>query len=204
MPEIPADASTALGVTLVEGGALVAVQSADADAIEVCLFDGTGAEAERVALDQRRGDIHRGFVPGFLAGQAYGLRAHGPWRPDQGLRFNPAKLLIDPYARAILRPEGLTSAMQGHGVEGFDDLALDPTDTAPIMPKAIAAAPLAAAPRPAAPRPVRRVIYELHVNGFTRAPSRHSAGDLRGTFAGLAHPGVDRAFLSASASPPSS
>src|SRR5882757_8802117 len=125
-----------LGVTLTEGGANVAVFSADAGRIELCLFDAAGAET-RIALPARTGDVHHGFVPGLAAGQLYGFRAHGPWQPEQGLRFNPAKLLIDPYATRLVRPPGLTSAMPGHGIEGLDDLVLDPTDTAPCMPKGV-------------------------------------------------------------------
>src|SRR5262245_44587830 len=95
-----------LGVTLSDGGANVAVFSADAERIELCLFDAAGTET-RLALPERTGDVHHGFFSGLAAGQLYGLRAHGPWRPEQGLRFNPAKLLVDPYAIRLIRPAGL-------------------------------------------------------------------------------------------------
>src|SRR5262249_48285025 len=114
-----------LGVTLVEGGATVAVFSADAELIELCLFDEADQESGRRPLSDGRGAVHRAFVPGPTAGRRYGLRAHGPWRPNEGLRFNPAKLPLDPYARRIVRPPGLTSAMPGVGIAGFDDLVCD-------------------------------------------------------------------------------
>lgn len=179
-----------LGVTLRDDGANVAVFSADAERIELCLFGEDGSET-RLVLPDRTGDVHHGFVPGLGAGRLYGFRAHGPWRPQEGLRFNPAKLLIDPYATRLVRPEGLTSAMPGHGIEGLDDLVLDPTDTAPFVPKGMIEAPA----RPAAAGPVvapgGRIVYELNVKGFTR---RHPAipETIRGTFAGLAHPAAIR------------
>ena len=88
-----------LGVTPVRDGANVAVFSAHATAIELCLFDPAGErEIERVALPERIGDVWHGFVAGVAAGDRYGLRAHGPYDPRAGHRFNAAKLLVDPYA----------------------------------------------------------------------------------------------------------
>src|SRR5512140_1388759 len=91
-----------LGLTLVAGGANVAVVSAHAQAIELVVFDAAGErEVDRVALPARTGDVWHGFVAGITAGTRYGLRAHGPYAPNDGHRFNPAKLLVDPYARAL-------------------------------------------------------------------------------------------------------
>jgi glycogen operon protein len=180
-----------LGVTVVAGGAEVAVFSADAERIEVCLFDESGAETARVALSERAGDIHHGLVPGMADGQLYGLRAHGPWRPQEGLRFNAAKLLVDPYATCLVRPPGLTSAMASAGAGGFDDLVLDGTDTAPLVPKARARArpspELSTRHAPAGPR----IVYELHVKGFT-ATHPGIPAEIRGTVAALAHPAAIR------------
>src|SRR5215212_9579547 len=93
-----------LGVTIMRGGANIAVYSAHAAAIEVCLFDATGTtQLERLPLPYRTGDVFHALIPGLDAGERYGLRAYGPYDPARGHRFNPAKLLIDPYARALDR-----------------------------------------------------------------------------------------------------
>ncbi len=94
-----------LGLTLTEGGANIAVYSETAEIIQLCLFDSSGAiETDRLVLPGRTGPVFHGFVPGLGAGALYGLRAYGPRRPNEGLCFNPEKLLIDPYALALDRP----------------------------------------------------------------------------------------------------
>ncbi len=179
-----------LGVTLDERGANVAVFSAHAKAIEFCLFDASGQiEVERVRLPSRTGDVFHGHFEGISAGQRYGLRAHGPYTPHDGHRFNPAKLLVDPYALALDRPFSLAPAMFGYRLDATDaDLSFDVTDDAPSMPKAIAISPVVAEAGPATRRPwADTIIYELHVRGFTKThPGVPEA--IRGTFAGLAHP----------------
>src|SRR4051794_29726476 len=91
-----------LGLTLLAGGANVAVYSAHARSIELCLFDATGnVEVERIALPERTGNVFHGFVHGIAAGDRYGLRAHGPYAPREGHLFNPAKLLVVPHAVAL-------------------------------------------------------------------------------------------------------
>jgi glycogen operon protein len=164
-----------LGVTLVEGGATIAVFSRHATRIDVCLFDKQGRETQRIALD-REGDMHRGFLAGVSEGQRYGLRADGPWAPEQGHRFDPAKLLVDPYARRLDRPFVHCPELMVRGVE-----------TAPLVPKAIiegADAGLRQKPT----KPVD-VIYEIAVRAFTK---RHPQvpEKLRGTVAALSHPVV--------------
>ncbi len=179
-----------LGVTLDEHGANVAVFSAYATAIEICLFDASGqTEVERVRLPCRTGDVFHGHFEGISAGQRYGFRAHGPYAPHDGHRFNPAKLLVDPYALALDRPFSLAPAMFGYWLDAPEaDLSFDATDSAPSMPKAIAIRPMAAETGPATRRPwADTIIYELHVRGFTKThPGVPEA--IRGTFAGLAHP----------------
>jgi glycogen operon protein len=174
-----------LGVSVQGTGVNVAVFSANADAIEFCLFDEAGArEVRRVVLPEKSGEIFHGWIGEVAAGSRYGLRAYGPYAPPQGHRFNPSKLLIDPYSRAIDRPFVLHASMFST-VPGSD--APDETDSAGAMPKAIVvpSSPFAA-PRMLVPWD-KTVLYELHVRGFTM---RH--GDipeaLRGTFGGLAHP----------------
>ena len=177
-----------LGVSLRGDGVNVAVFSAHASAIEFCLFDGE-REVRRVLLTGRTGDVFHGHIPDVGIGARYGLRAHGPWLPDEGHRFNAAKLLADPYARAIDRPFALHAAMFGHDRDAPEDAPRpDDCDSAPFVPKAIvlgacnaarAAALLTSWPR--------TTLYELHVRGFT---ARHPGipEPLRGRFAGLAHP----------------
>src|SRR5262252_2529159 len=92
-----------LGARPEPAGINVAVFSTHASAIDLCIFDPQGVqEIARVTLPGRTGDIWHGFLPGAAPGLVYGLRAHGPWRPEQGLRFNPHKVLLDPYARKIV------------------------------------------------------------------------------------------------------
>jgi glycogen operon protein len=165
-----------LGVRPAAGGVNVAVFSAHATAIEFCLFDGEG-EVRRAPLRGRTGDVYHDHVPDVPLGARYGLRAHGPWAPNRGHRFNPAKLLIDPYALALDRKPRLHPAMLG----------ADPVDSASFAPKAIVSFP----PEPATAAQITpwsdTVLYELHVRGFTmRCPD--IPPELRGRFAGLAHP----------------
>ena len=179
-----------LGLTLDARGANVAVFSAHASAIDLCLFDSRGQnEIERLRLPCRTGDVFHGHFAGIGAGQRYGLRAHGRYAPSEGHRFNPAKLLADPYAVALDRPFSYSPVLLDYQPGGpSTDLRLDPTDSAPFMPKAIASAPLQAKrPPPARKAWAETSIYELHVRGFTKShPGVPEA--IRGTFAGLAHP----------------
>ena len=178
-----------LGLTLSGAGANIAVFSAHATRIELCLFDAHGVtEIERIVLPERTGEIFHAHVDGITAGARYGLRAHGPYAPHDGHRFNPAKLLVDPHARALDRPFSLHPGLCGQRPNGWrDDI-----DSAPFVPKSIAVHdPIPAAASPRAERtPVpwsEMVVYELHVRGFTKQhPGVPSA--VRGTCAGLAHP----------------
>ena len=175
-----------LGVTPGHGGANVAVYSAHATAIDLCLFDPSdGHERERIRLPERTGGVFHGFVPGLAAGDRYGLRAHGPYDVRAGHRFNPAKLLVDPYARALDRPFAPHRATLG---ESADGATRDDTDSASFVPKGVVtpAPPPATDGRPRVPW-AQTVLYELHVRGYTRShPGVPEA--LRGTCAGLAHP----------------
>ncbi len=179
-----------LGATPDQHGVNFAVFSANATGIDICLYDETGErEVARIALAERSGDVWHGHIAGVTEGARYGLRAHGPFTPAAGHRFNPAKLLLDPYAAAIDRPLRLHPSMFGYQRGAPDaDLTRDDTDSGPFMPKAIVAAPEAslhaAAPLCGWPQ---TVVYELHVRGFTQ---RHPQvpEPVRGTFAGLADP----------------
>ncbi len=172
-----------------DGGVNFALFSAHAQRVELCLFSPDGRqETARVPLPARDGDIWHGFVPGIGAGLAYGYRVHGPFSPHEGHLFNPAKLLLDPYARAILPPEG-APGVRGHpalrGV-GFDGRP-DPVDSAPFAPRGVILAEAA----PAAPAPDRplRLIYEAHVKGLT---ARHAGVPQarRGRYGGFGDPAM--------------
>ncbi len=191
--------SAPLGATYdtARGGVNVAVFSAGAESVEICLLDSAGRETDRVGLHERSGHVWHAFLPGVEPGARYGFRVHGPWDPARGVRFNPAKLLLDPYARAITggfeaRPE--TFGHVHHG-PGSDDTVRDDRDSAPFVPHAVVIDPADDLDfdHPVDTRPrtawTDTVLYELHVRGFTRS---HPAvpSHLRGTYAGLAHPAV--------------
>ncbi len=178
-----------LGVTLSAEGANVAIFSAHASRIELCLFDETGArETARLALPEITDQVFHGFFPGLRTGQVYGLRAHGPWAPERGHRFNPAKLLLDPYAKVV------TGRVEWAGpnlVDPQSPFELDPRDTAAVVPKGViwGAAKTDGDPgRPGTPWE-QTVLYEAHVRGLTKLhPAVPEA--LRGTYLGLADPAV--------------
>jgi pullulanase/glycogen debranching enzyme len=160
-------------------GTNFALYTEPATAVEVCLFDEAGGET-RVALEESLGFVWHGYVPGVGPGQRYGFRVHGPWSPDFGWFCDPAKLLLDPYARAI---EG--------GIEWGGDLGEHGRDSAAQVPRSIVVDPAFDWQDVPAPRTPwhETVIYETHVKGLTK---RHPEVDpeLRGTYAGLAHPAV--------------
>ncbi len=177
-----------LGATPGQGGTNFAVASGIADAVTLCLFDGADRETQIPLRDYDAGVWH-GFVPGVGPGQAYGYRVAGPYDPAQGLRCNPAKLLLDPYAQAISGEVAFGPEVLGYAV----DAAGSPStlDSARQMPRSLVVDP---AFRWTDTAPVRRryadtIIYEMHVKGFTM---RHPGvpEELRGTYAGLAHESV--------------
>jgi glycogen operon protein len=174
-----------LGPTWDGHGTNFSLFSENADGVELCLFDDEGRE-ERVDVAQRTSHNWHVYLPGVGPGQRYGYRVTGPWEPTAGHRFNPAKLLIDPYAKAIEGPIEFGRARVLAYAPGEEDV-LDVEDSAPAIPRSVVTddsfdwegdEPLR---RPWA----ETVIYELHVKGFTqRMPGVRD--DLRGTYAGLA------------------
>ena len=175
-----------LGATVRDGGANFAVASGVADGIVLCLFDEGGAETQIPLRDCDAGVWH-GFVPEIGAGQAYGYRATGPYDPARGLRCNPAKLLLDPYARAF--SGAVTFGPEVLGYSARDPDAPSTADSAGSMPRSLVTADEAFAWRDGARRRNRfsdSIIYEVHVKGFTM---RHPEipPELRGTYAGLGH-----------------
>jgi glycogen operon protein len=187
------DLPPALGATVTREGVDFAVYAGHATAVEICLFepgDVTGASERRVTLPERTHGTWFGSVPGLRAGARYGVRAHGPWEPAQGMRYNPEKLLLDPYARAIEGQVTWRPEVFGHAVDarlhGDTDIR-DDRDSAAYVPKAVITgdrfdwgddAP------PAVPW-AQTVIYEAHVRNLTKLHPKVPE-PLRGTYAGLA------------------
>jgi len=171
-------------------GTNFAVFSEEAEAIDLCLF-GLDDEPDevRVALDEVDSHTWHAFLPGIGPGVHYGYRAAGPWDPDRGRWFNEAKLLLDPYARAIEGDVNWDPACFAY-VRG-DESSPDPVDSAAFVPRSVVTTPYFdwANDRPPDTPMDRTVIYELHTKGFTQL---HPAvpDSLRGTYAGLAHPDV--------------
>ena len=175
-----------LGASYDGAGTNFSLFSEAADAVELCLFDDAGTE-QRVVLEEVDAFCWHAYLPGVGPGQRYGYRVHGPWNPSAGLRCNPAKLLLDPYARAIDGEVDWDQACFGYDF-GAEDSRND-ADSAPHVPKSVVHNPYFdwGNDRPPATPLHESVIYEVHVKGFTaRHPQIPPA--LRGTYAGLAHP----------------
>jgi isoamylase len=169
--------------------------SENAERVELCLFDDDENE-ERIAVEERTAFNWHCYLPGVGPGQRYGYRVHGPYDPDRGQRFNPAKLLIDPYAKAIDGAVDWEAANTLPYVPSGDpdaDLELDDSDSAPAIPKAVVVDPTFDWEdddwvRPRTPWQ-DTVIYETHVRGFTKLRD-DVRDDLRGTYGGLASQGA--------------
>ncbi|WP_067968770.1 glycogen debranching protein GlgX [Nocardiopsis trehalosi] len=186
MVEIWPGTSYPLGATFDGSGTNFSLFSEAAERVELCLFDDDGRET-RVALTENDGFVWHGYLPGIGPGQRYGYRVHGPYAPERGHRCNPAKLLTDPYAKAV---DGEVTWHESLFSYHFDDPAERNTgDSAPYVPKCVVVSPFfdwGNESRPNVPYH-ETVIYEAHVRGLTmRHPDipEHQ----RGTYAGLAHP----------------
>ena len=169
-----------LGATPKKRGVNFAVTSHNADLLELCLFDDTGTqEVQRLALPGEKDGVRFGFVPDLKPGARYGLRAHGPFDPARHHRFDPSKLLVDPYAIRLDRPFVTHPALIAPPVQRLD--------SAPWVPRAI----VTDRERDAEPLPFSApgFVYELHVRGFSQ---RHPEvpDTLRGTLAALAEPAL--------------
>jgi glycogen operon protein len=189
MPDALPGSPFPLGATWDREGTNFSLFSERAERVALCLFDEAGAE-ERIEVCDRTAFNWHVYLPGVGPGQHYGYRVHGPFDPSRGLRFNPSKLLIDPYARAIdggVRWDAANVLPYPPTGEEDADLLLDDTDSAPAIPRSVV---VDQAFDWQEDRPPRRrwddtIIYELHVKGFTRRlPSIPE--HLRGTYAGLA------------------
>jgi len=177
-----------LGAHTEAGGVRFAVASTVADAVEVCLIDEDGIE-RRIELTERTFGVWHGLVPGVTTGQRYGYRVHGPYQPEHGLRCNPAKLLVDPYATRIHGRVTNLDAVLGY--------VGDPMYGRASTVDSLGSVPLSVVSSPGGPDTgvhpdvpfEETVIYEVHVKGFTQAHPELPKS-LRGTYLGLAHPVV--------------
>jgi glycogen operon protein len=177
-----------LGAAWNGSGVNFALFSANATKVELCLFDEGGQrELERIELPEYTDEIWHGYLPGLEPGAVYGYRVHGPYEPEAGHRFNPNKLLLDPYAKAHVGTLKWDPAVFGYtiGADG-EDMTFDERDSAQFVPKCVVVDQNFSWTHPKSARVPwdRTIIYELHVRGYTKlhpdVPQR-----LRGTFEGL-------------------
>ena len=174
-------------------GVNFALFSANATKVEVCLFDETGKiELERIELPEFSNQVFHGWIGGIGPGQVYGYRVHGPYEPEHGHRFNPNKLLLDPYARAHIGELDWNPAVFGYQLETGDDTTFDERDSAPFVPKCVVVDPNFDWHGEPNRRPVpwdHTIIYETHVRGYTKKHPQVPEHE-RGTYAGLGHKAV--------------
>jgi glycogen operon protein len=177
-----------LGATWDGEGVNFALFSAHATGVELCLFDETGTqETARIDLPEYTDEIWHGYVHGVGPGSIYGYRVHGPYEPMAGHRFNPNKLLLDPYARGHFGELVWDPAVFGYQMESGDDTSFDKRDSAPFMPKCVVVDPNFDWRGNQRRRSVsweHTIVYETHLRGFTKlhpgVPEAH-----RGTYKGL-------------------
>ncbi|MBU6449337.1 MAG: glycogen debranching protein GlgX [Rhodospirillales bacterium] len=174
-------------------GVNFAIFSAHAQRIELCLFDATGRrEVRRIVLPECTDEVFHGYLPQARPGLLYGYRAYGPYQPEAGHRFNPNKLLLDPYARKLAGSLNWSDALFGYHVGSpREDLSFDRRDSANFMPKGVVVDDSFQWGNDAPPRRSweETVIYELHPRGFTHQHQDVPISE-RGTIAGLAHPRI--------------
>ena len=178
-----------LGATAHRKGTNFALFSENAERVDVCFYDADGNQTDCITLLERTALVWHGFVNGIKPGQLYNFRVYGPWDPEHGMRFNPAKSLVDPYAKAISGRVDWMAPIFPYDVASGDPLKIDTQDSAHGVPKSVVIhdpfdwsddSP------PEIPLP-DSVIYEMHVRGFSIRNPEVPEG-LRGTYAGLAHP----------------
>ncbi len=175
-----------LGATYDGTGTNFALFSSVAEAVELCLFDADGTET-RVELPEMDALVWHGYLPGIGPGQRYGFRVHGRYDPARGLRCNPAKLLLDPYAKAVEGAIDWHESLFGYRFDDRDQR--NDLDSAPHMMKSVVINPYFDWHNDRHPRTPynESVIYEAHVRGLTLTHPDIPA-DLRGTYAGVSHP----------------
>jgi len=174
-----------LGVHLDQNGANFSIFSANAEHVELVLLDQEHSIEQSIALSRRSGDVWHQYVSGIQTGQRYAYRVHGPWSPKEGHRFNPAKLLLDPYARAISRMPSWDESLFGHD-RGHDDLVRNLSDSASFAP--IGMVSEVGAPVQSSSKPdiswADTIIYETHVKGLS-VQNPEVPPLIRGTYLGV-------------------
>src|SRR5579883_1190027 len=178
-----------LGATWDGKGVNFALFSSHAEKVELCLFDTSGArEIDRVPLPEYTDEVWHGYLPDATPGTLYGYRVYGPYDPRRGHRFNPHKLLVDPYAKALVGTIRHSDAIFGYRLGAArEDLAFDRRDSARVMPKCQVVDPSYAWSQDTRPATTwaDTIVYEAHVRGLTMQHPRLPP-PLRGTLAGLA------------------
>jgi isoamylase len=181
-----------LGATWTGLGVNFALFSATATKVELCLFDDHGLrELDRVELPEYTDEVWHGFVPDARPGTVYGYRVHGPYEPEAGLRFNPNKLVMDPYAKALAGHIDWRPELFGYQLESGDDTTFDKRDNAPYIAKCRVVDPAFTWGDDRPPRTPwdQTILYEAHVRGYTMLhPDVPEM--MRGTFRGLVEPAV--------------
>src|SRR6201989_1192728 len=176
-------------------GTNFALFSANAEKVELCLFDNQGRrELERIELPERTEDVWHGYLNDVSPGQLYGYRVHGPYRPEQGHRFNANKLLLDPYAKRLAGRMVWSDAHFAYRTGSpREDLSFDRRDNARGVPKAVVVDEVFNWGRGEMLRPnipwEDTIIYEAHVKGLTQLRADVPPG-LRGTYGGLSSPAM--------------
>ncbi|MDT8278409.1 glycogen debranching protein GlgX [Roseomonas mucosa] len=181
-----------LGATWDGLGVNFALFSAHATKVELCLFDAKGErELERIVMPEYTDEVFHCYLPDARPGTVYGYRVHGPYEPENGHRFNPNKLLLDPYAKGLVGALKWDPSHFGYQMESGEDLSFDERDSAPFMPKSRVVDPAFTwghDRRPNIPW-ADTIFYETHVKGFTKL---HPVlpEELRGTYAGMGQPEI--------------
>jgi isoamylase len=179
-----------LGATWDGEGVNFALYSENATAVDLCLFDGKTGKEKRVRVKEVDNHIWHVYIPKLKPGQLYGYRVYGPYEPENGHRYNPNKLLIDPYAKALSGRVEWSNAIFGYEVgNSEEDLSFSEEDSAPFMPKSVVIDPAFDWEGDRAPKiPYHKtIIYEAHVKGLTQLHP-DIPEEIRGTYSAIAHP----------------
>ena len=189
-----------LGATWDDKGINFCLYADNATHVELCLFNSVDdkKETQRIKMQQRTHCVWHSFIPGLKPGQLYGYRVHGPYEPHNGHRFNPNKLLLDPYAKAITGLPEWRDEIFGYDRKNADNgNSFSITDSAPFMPKCVVVDDAFNWEGDQYPKTKyhNTIIYELHVKGFTQShPSIPE--NIKGTYSALAHPEIIKYFKS--------
>ena len=177
-----------LGAKVNSRGANFALYSEHGTAVTVCFFDQSGKQTDCIDLKEHTANVWHGFILGIKPGQKYGYRVDGPWKPEDGMRFNKAKLLVDPYAEAISGIVDWKQPIFPYNIESGNDMERDDRDSAAGVPKSVVVSDTFDWGSDCAPDiPLAdSVIYEVHVKGYS-IKNPMVPEELRGTYAGLGH-----------------